>query len=86
MNFDQKCNINTKYEHKEHVFEDKEELFYVIIEDELENRLDELRMYRKQQQSNHVNISLDIVTSPKSPICIPAPDKTGICRYSYACS
>ena len=49
----------------------------MIIEDELENRLDELRMYRKQQQSNHVNISLDIVTSPKSPICIPAPDKTG---------
>ena len=32
-------------------------------------------MYREQQASNHVNISLDIVTSPKSPIRIP--DKSG---------
>lgn len=49
----------------------------MIMEDELENRLDELRMYRKQQASNHVNISLDIVTSPKSPMLISAPDNKG---------
>eukprot|EP00483_Globobulimina_turgida_P001846 UN01848 len=46
----------------EYAFEDKD-IFYRMVDDEVENRLDELRLYRKQQQSNHVNISLDIVQS-----------------------
>mmetsp|Transcript_69213 Transcript_69213/g.109995 ORF Transcript_69213/g.109995 Transcript_69213/m.109995 type:complete len:703 (+) Transcript_69213:90-2198(+) len=62
-----------KHVRNENVFEDKEDLFYVFLEDEIENRLDELKSYRKQQASNQVKLSLDIVTSPKhSPMRIPA--------------
>eukprot|EP01083_Nonionella_stella_P012666 35863_1 len=54
-----------KHVKNEYGFEDKD-LLYAFVDDELQNRLDELRLYRKQQQSNHVKLSLDIVASPRT--------------------
>ena len=46
------------------IFADSDVL-YMVMADEIENRMKELVTYRKQQVSNHVKLSLDIVTPSK---------------------
>merc|ERR1712029_200135 len=56
-----------KHVKNEAAFEDQD-LFYVFEDKEIENRLEELYVYRKQQVSNQVRLSLDIVTPTKAEL------------------
>merc|ERR1712087_259098 len=50
----------------EAMFQDRDDELYVVLDEAMESRLEELYVYRKQQVSNQVRLSLDIVTPTKS--------------------